>query len=261
MSPLFPPLLSLLLLASATAQESVEKAEAPGDFTPSKYKIEAIHLPPGPGGKQVATSRTLYRINFGSREGVKPGSIFAVFFRAQRSGLVRIEKVWRDSAHARLIRLERKLDYEMPAPLKRGSYLKPEFVILETVLFGLGRPDFSEEMHERLHYVARFIREFPDAPLVLEGHSDNTGKEKKNIALSLQRAEQIRDYLHEVHRLPLAQMHLKGYGSAEPIATNATAAGRQQNRRVDITLVDQIPGLKAEDPSLGKTHPSPPEKK
>ena len=261
MSPLFTPLLAILLLAAATAQETAKKEEAYSDFKPSKYIIEKIHLPPGPSGTQMATSRTLYRINFGSREGVKPGSIFAVFFRAQRSGLVRIEKVWRDSAHARLIRLEQKFDYKMPAPLKRGSYLKPKFVVLETVLFGLSRPDFSEEMHERLHYVARFIREFPNSPLILEGHSDDTGKEKNNIVLSLQRAEQIRDYLHEIHRLPLAQMHLKGYGSTEPITTNATAAGRQQNRRVDITLVDQVPGLKVEKPGAEKTAKKPPAKK
>ena len=252
MSPLFPPLLAILLLAAATAQETGKKEEASTDSKPSKYKIEEIHLPPGPSGTQIATSRTLYRINFGSREGVKPGSIFAVFFRAQRSGLIRIEKVWRDSAHARLIRLEQKFDYKMPAPLERGSYLKPKFVVLETVFFGQGRPDFSEEMHERLHYIARFIREFPNSPLVLEGHSDNTGKEKANIVLSLQRAEQIRDYLHEVHRLPLAQMYLKGYGSTEPITTNATEEGRQQNRRVDITLVDQMPEQKVEKPGAEK---------
>lgn len=261
MSHFFPPLLTILLLAAATAQETGEKKEEPPDLKPSKYKIEELHLPPGTSGIQIATSRTLYRINFGSREGVKPGSIFAVFFRAQRSGLVRIEKMWRDSAHARLIRLEQKVDYKMPAPLERGSYLKPKFVVLETVLFDQDRPDFSEEMHERLHYAARFIREFPNSPLVLEGHSDNTGKEKKNIVLSLQRAEQIRDYLHEVHRLPLAQMHLKGYGSAEPITTNATEEGRQQNRRVDITLVDQVPEQKVEKAGAEKTEIKPRKRK
>ena len=238
MAPVLLPFFYVLLLLSQAAAQKKEEAVV---FTPSKYRIMRVHLPPGPVGIQAAVSRGRYLVNFGTREGIKPGSIFQVFHREHLTGLVRVEQVWRDTAHVLLINLVKKIDPASPSPLQRGFYLKPKFVVLETVHFAQGQPDFSTDMHERLSYAARFIRSFPDSPLILEGHSDNTGNKKANLELSRQRAERIRSYLSEVHRLPLSQMHVKGYGSAEPIATNATEEGRQQNRRVDITLADQLP--------------------
>ena len=241
MSPLCPPLLSLLLLASATAQESVEKAEAPGDFTPSKYKIEAIHLPPGPGGKQVATSRTLYRINFGSREGIKPGGILNVMHRGEHMALIRIHRAWRDSAEAGLVRLIHKIDPESPFALKPGYYLEPKLVLLETIQFDKGDPIITTEMYERLHYVARFIRAFPQFPLLLEGHTDSQGKAAENVKLAEERAEGVRLFLNEVYRLPMQQMLAVGFGEERPVATNEHEAGRYRNRGVDIVLMDSRP--------------------
>ena len=246
--------LVLALLLSITPEK---QASAQGDsedavplFTPSKYRISKVHLHPGASGIQAAVSRARYRVNFGTREGVQPGSIFEVYQEHMRIGLVRVEKVWRDTSHVRLILLERKLDPTSAAPLRgRLHYLRPKLVLLETVHFATGEPDFSEDMHERLRYVARFVREFPENPVFLEGHSDNTGNEKKNQILSRHRAEQIRDYLYEVQRLPMEQMHLSSYGSTEPIASNETEAGRGQNRRVEITLVDKLPDQPEEEPA------------
>ena len=56
-----------------------------------------------------------------------------------------------------------------------------------------------------------------------------------------ERAEQIRTYLHEVHLVPNWQMHTVGYADDHPIATNNTAEGRRQNRRVDMVMLDRLP--------------------
>jgi outer membrane protein OmpA-like peptidoglycan-associated protein len=262
--PLVPApvrLVALLLMSSSPvmlpAQQEAGKTEQP-HFTRSKYRIGKVHLPSGPSGIQAATSRTRYRVNFGSREGVQPGSIFAVYQEHVRLGLVRVEEVWRDTSHVRIVLLERKLDPSVAAPLRRNHYLQPKLVLLETVHFAAGEPDFSEDMHQRLRYVARFARESPNRPLILEGHSDITGDDKENRILSEQRAEQIRNYLYEVQRLPIEQMHLKSYGSSEPIASNETEEGRRQNRRVEITLVDQLPD---QDKPASKPLPKPKPKK
>ena len=89
--------LLLVLAASVTrsaARDDSDETEIPL-FTPSKYRIEWVHLPSGASGIQAATSRTRYRVNFGSREGVQPGSIFEVYQEHHRIGLVRVEKVCR----------------------------------------------------------------------------------------------------------------------------------------------------------------------
>ena len=235
---LFAALALLLAVTHVPAQE--EEPEAPL-YTPSKYRIIRVHLPQIKGGRQAAVSRGYYIVNFGSREGVQRGSVFSVRSEGALMGVVRVEEVWRDSAAVRLIHLEDKVDPQSPNPLERGYYLEPRFVFLETIYFDKGEPDFSADMHERLHYAARFVRAYPNFPLVLEGHADNAGKKEENQKLSEERAEKIRLFLHEVHRLPATQIYTKGYGETEPIATNSTEEGRRRNRRVDIILTDERP--------------------
>ena len=192
-------------------------------------------------GPQAGVSQGRYIINFGSREGVQPGSIFRVMFRDRLMALIRIHHAWRDSAEARLVKLVEKADPDSPAPLEPGYYLEPKLVLLETIQFDKGDPVITPEMYERLHYVARFIRSFPQFPLILEGHTDSSGKASSNIELAKKRAEGVRLFLNEVYRLPMNQMHAIGYGQERPIATNSTEEGRYRNRRVDIVLMDAQP--------------------
>ena len=231
--------LALLTIAALVSGAAGTEKEEPAPATPSRYRIQRVHLPPGPGGTQAAVSRGRYQVNFGSRDGVRKGSIFQVYTENTLVGLVRVERVWRDSAHVGLVALMEHVRSSAPTPLRRGFYLEPKFVTLETVYFDAGEPEFSAEMHDRLRAAARFIRAFPDSPLILEGHTDITGKKAENTRLALERAEKVRTHLYEVHRLPMGQMRLEARGSTEPIATNATEEGRRLNRRVEIILVDR----------------------
>ena len=88
---------------------------------------------------------------------------------------------------------------------------------------------------------ARLILAFPQWPVVIEGHTDPSGKKAENQKLSLERAARIRTYLNEVQHIPRDRMHLRAYGSRRPVADNASEAGRQRNRRVDIRLVGELP--------------------
>ena len=239
-----------ILLTSALIAGSISTASAQSDTTEvtpptSRYGILRSQLPNSPGGPQVAVSRADYVVNFGSREGVKPGSIFQVFEGRHYEkdgyvGLVRVDRVWRDSALVRLVNLERKVNPGSHIPLEAGFRLFPKYVLLETVHFDAGRPVFTIKMHERLRYAARFILSFPDFPVVLEGHTDNTGKKDKNEALGRARAEQISQFLHDIHLIPRGQLNVVGFAAKRPIATNSTPEGRRRNRRVDIALVDKL---------------------
>ena len=189
-------------------------------------------------GPQAGVSQGRFIINFGSREGVQPGSIFRVMNRGKLMGLVSINRAWRDSSEARIIRLIHKANPESTVSLEPGYYLEPKLVLLETIQFEKGAPVITPEMYERMHYVARFIRSFPNFPLMLEGHTDNAGKKAENEKLAQERAEGVRLFLNEVYRLPMPQMHAISYGEDRPVATNSTEAGRARNRRVDIVLMD-----------------------
>ena len=164
-----------------------------------------------------------------------------MYRRATYVGLLRVEQVYRDSSSLRIVNLERKIDPESPEPISRGYLLFPHYVRLESINFGTGEPDFSDDMHERLRYAARFILNFPDFPVVLEGHTDNTGAKESNRTLAEERAQTIEEYLHDIQRIPRLQMFAVGYADERPIASNDTDEGRFRNRRVDVVMFNELP--------------------
>ncbi len=80
------------------------------------------------------------------------------------------------------------------------------------------------------------IKEFGPTNVKVEGHTDALGSEKKNRDLSAARAESVKEFLTSKGTLPQDKVNVVGMGSEKPIATNKTAAGRAENRRVDVIL-------------------------
>ncbi len=118
---------------------------------------------------------------------------------------------------------------------------KPE--ILETavdvtleILFDSGKAEIKTEAIPELARVAVFLKKYPAKTALIEGHTDSTGNAQKNIALSQKRAEAVSAYLIGKMGVDGAQLQAKGFGSSKPIADNATADGRKQNRRVVATF-------------------------
>lgn len=227
--------------AGRTDTAATDTSEAEVAIPRSKYKIQFVRYPAGVAVPQLIVNQAIYVSNFGDRDGVMPGSIFQVFGRGQYVGLLRVERTFRDSSYLRMVNLERKVNADDLTVVQRYYELFPKYVLLESVNFGSGKPDFTVEMHERLRYAARFILSFPDYPLLLEGHTDNTGKKSENVKLAIRRAESIKDYLHDIQRVPRTQMYPVGYADERPLASNSTEQGRFTNRRVDIVLVDELP--------------------
>jgi len=87
-----------------------------------------------------------------------------------------------------------------------------------------------------LNEVARTLASYNQTYIDVLGHTDSTGSDAYNQALSERRAQSVADYLAS-HGVARARMGIRGYGEAQPIATNDTEAGRAQNRRVEIKVV------------------------
>jgi len=100
--------------------------------------------------------------------------------------------------------------------------------------FDLGKSTIREKSFPSLDRVARLLVD-KNFSLKLAGHTDNTGSKDLNMRLSKDRAEAIKTYLVE-KGANASRIEATGYGQLQPIATNKTAAGRQQNRRVEFTL-------------------------
>ena len=109
-------------------------------------------------------------------------------------------------------------------------------LILRGVNFETSRSRLTQESYAILDLVAASLLEYPDVRIEVAGHTDATGTDAINNPLSLARARSVMAYLAQ-KGVPPERMEANGYGSSQPIASNATRDGRAQNRRVELRVV------------------------
>jgi outer membrane protein OmpA-like peptidoglycan-associated protein len=106
------------------------------------------------------------------------------------------------------------------------------------VLFSAGKAEVGPGAQRSVDKLADFLKAYPKRTVLIEGHSDNLGQEEYNIRLSQQRAEAVRDLL-VARGVAVQRIRTKGYGSKFPIVDNDSAVGRQQNRRVEVIVLNE----------------------
>jgi|GEM_PF-452830 len=111
-------------------------------------------------------------------------------------------------------------------------------LVLKEVLFTKGTSQLADE--NSLVYINQlvdFLDENPEVKIRLEGHTDNIGNSRLNKQLSMQRAKAIRDYMVK-QGVDFERIRLRGHGGDKPIASNDTQEGREQNRRVEMIIIE-----------------------
>jgi outer membrane protein OmpA-like peptidoglycan-associated protein len=116
-------------------------------------------------------------------------------------------------------------------------------VNLSDVLFDTASSNLKPGAREKLARVSGILVSHPGLRLEIEGHTDNVGTDAYNQGLSSRRAESVRVYLVE-QRIQADSVGASGLGEGHPVATNDTAAGRQQNRRVEMIVSGDIIGTR-----------------
>ena len=104
------------------------------------------------------------------------------------------------------------------------------------VTFQTNSADINSSFYPVLNSVAIVLKEFDKTIVDVAGHADSTGPDDKNMELSQRRAGSVSSYM-VAQGINAQRLITTGYGEMRPIASNDTAEGRQQNRRVEITLV------------------------
>lgn len=102
--------------------------------------------------------------------------------------------------------------------------------------FDTGKSIIKPRYHNELKKFADVLKSYPDLNVVIEGHTDNVGRQVYNQKLSEKRAESIKSYIVNKFGVPDSQLSAKGYGPSRPIASNKTPAGRKKNRRVEAAV-------------------------
>jgi outer membrane protein OmpA-like peptidoglycan-associated protein len=113
---------------------------------------------------------------------------------------------------------------------------------MSDVLFTTGSSDLAPDARERLAKVSGIVLSYPGLRLQVEGHTDNVGGDDYNQQLSEKRARSVRDYLVQ-QGIAADAITSRGLGKTMPIATNDTADGRRQNRRVELVLSGDAIGV------------------
>ncbi len=112
------------------------------------------------------------------------------------------------------------------------------------VLFETGKFELKPAARERLARVSGILLAYPSLNVAVEGYTDSTGSDDFNQKLSEQRAGAVRDYLVQAG-VADAAVTSRGFGKAQPVASNDTAEGRQKNRRVELVVSGDAIGTEA----------------
>jgi len=105
-------------------------------------------------------------------------------------------------------------------------------------LFAVNSSSLLPGAYDEVNRVAQVLNQYPQTTIVISGHTDSTGSEQYNQALSERRANAVKNALVGMGVNP-ARMTTIGYGKSRPVASNASEAGRQLNRRVELRIVPQ----------------------
>lgn len=129
----------------------------------------------------------------------------------------------------------RRLLAQLNQVLQTKDTAKGLIVNVSDVLFATGQATLKEAAKLRLARVAGIIMAYPDLRLEVDGYTDSTGTPEFNQKLSDKRAATVRDFLTS-QGVPSPNVTSRGFGEADPVADNTTAAGRKLNRRVELVV-------------------------
>ncbi len=116
--------------------------------------------------------------------------------------------------------------------LKKGAH-----ITIDNVHFKTNSSELSEKSRASLNALVAYLKENPEVHISIEGHTDNVGEAKANMALSADRAYSVLSYIQ--HKgIDSSRLRFKGWGETRPIAPNDTPEGRAMNRRIEIVILD-----------------------
>ncbi len=116
-------------------------------------------------------------------------------------------------------------------PAEKGSVS-----VLKNIFFDIDKFDLKEKSITELEKIVRFLQENPTIRVEISGHTDNTGNSSYNQQLSEKRAKSVYSYLMNTGIDP-KRLSSKGFGSTKPMTANDSEEGRQQNRRIEFTIL------------------------
>jgi outer membrane protein OmpA-like peptidoglycan-associated protein len=173
---------------------------------------------------------------------------------AQRAGFqADLDRAAKEKAQAEAEKTELRVQLlrQFNVILETRDTARGLIVNMSDVLFDTGKYSLRPGAREKLARVAGIISGHVGLKLEVEGHTDSVGGDDYNQQLSEHRATSVRDYLTNAG-IPVNSVTAKGFGKTQPVASNDTSTGRQQNRRVELVVSGEIIGTEIGSPIASK---------
>jgi outer membrane protein OmpA-like peptidoglycan-associated protein len=145
------------------------------------------------------------------------------------------------SAKEQALQAKQELESRLVSAMQEIAKVREEkrglIVSLSDILFEFGKATLAKGTKENLTKLGKILTAYPDRQIVVEGHTDNIGGDEFNQQLSLARAQAVEEALIKAG-VNSQMINAVGYGKKRPVASNATPEGRQQNRRVEVVVLN-----------------------
>lgn len=203
-----------LATMAPTAMKEAEQAVAAAEV-PQKDPAEAEHL------AYLANSKVEYA----------EARAQTAYMEQQRAALAKSrDQIQLDARTAEAEQLRQQLAELDAQKTDRGLVMT-----LGDVMFDTGKATLRPGAVSGLTKLATFLQEHPERTVQIEGHTDSVGSESSNMLLSQKRADAVANFLIG-KGISATRLHAVGKGEGFPVASNDTATGRQQNRRVEVII-------------------------
>ena len=206
--------IALAVATQAASDARIREASAERD----RLQIDARTLEAGRATQQAQSAQSAARSAQGQAD-----AALAQAEEARRQALMEAE---------RAAALERDLQSMQARSTQRGLV-----VTLGDVLFATGRAELQPGALRGVERMAQVLRQYPERRVLVEGFTDAVGSDASNLELSQRRAEAFAAAL-AAQGVDRQRIEVRAHGEAFPVADNTTAAGRQQNRRVEVLFSD-----------------------
>jgi outer membrane protein OmpA-like peptidoglycan-associated protein len=234
-------------VALVQARYAVEIAEqagaaryAPEAFSNAEEKLSAAEAAQSGDRKERKSAPDLARVAVVAGEDARRAALAGAVAAAEavrteeaesRAAAAAAEEEQRRAAEAAAQDLEARLNAALPTRETPKGLVSN----IGGAHFATGSAELDVAAREGLAKFSGVVASYPGLRFEVDGYTDNTGDEATNRELSLRRAIAVRDYLVS-QGVPASAIDVNGFGPSNPIASNATAAGRAENRRVEIVV-------------------------
>ena len=140
----------------------------------------------------------------------------------------------KEAAAAAVVTGEQKKEAAAAAVVSKEMFEKGRATI--KIKFDFDKADVKPAFNKEIKKFADVMKNYPDLKVVIEGHTDRTGKKAYNQKLSEKRANSVKSYMTEKFGIEESRLTARGYGESKPIVSNKTKAGRRKNRRVEAAV-------------------------